>query len=309
MTAPGVAMETKMNHAGCGLPIRYLTVANSTEDMRQATLLLESLRRFGGEPGQCPVWLFSTRMDLAGDFSGLGELTLLPLEIDPAYRSYPIADKVAACAQAEAMAGAEVCALVWLNLDCLVINPPELFELGTDYDAAFRPVHIQNVGSPASQPLDGYWQTVYQAVGIDDSPYAVESFVDAQTIRPYYNTHCFSINPARGVLQAWRDIFAALVLDKEFQARFCADDRHQIFLHQVVLSALLVKSIEFKRLRVLTPDYSYPLHLQAKLPVAKRAQSLNRVVCMVYEDTTLLNQIEIQEPMLSWLRLHRPATP
>jgi hypothetical protein len=39
--------------------------------------------------------------------------------------------------------------LVWLDLGCLVVQPPVLFELGSQYGAALRLVHIRNVGMPA----------------------------------------------------------------------------------------------------------------------------------------------------------------
>ncbi len=299
-------VETGMNKTYSDHPVRYLTVVNSKEEAHQANLLISSLRRFGGRLGEnCAVWLFLTDMKLSKDFSDGRDITLFPLEIDPDFRHYPLVEKVFACAQAEEMTGTEDRSLVWLNLDCLIINPPVLFELDGHYDAAFRPVHIRNVGSLASEPLDVYWQTVYQMVGIDRVPYTVESFVDTQIIRPYFNTHCFSINPKKGILKSWRECFTKLLLDKEFQTFSCQDDLHQIFLHQVVLSALVTKSVEQKRICLLPPGYSYPLHLQEKLPVSKRAKSLNQLVCLVYEDTTLLDGIDIQEPVISWLRNNR----
>jgi hypothetical protein len=73
----------------------------------------------------------------------------------------------------------------------------------------------------------------------------------------------------------------------------------------VVLSAVLTKSIDQERIMMLPPEYSYPLHLQDKLPTDKLVKSLNQLVCMVYEDTTLLDGIDIQEPIFSWLKGNR----
>ena len=282
--------------------IHYMTVISSQVEAQRVKLLIESLRRFGGRFGEYPVWLFCTDMKYSVGFSESGTLKLFHLKIDLPLRKYPFAEKVFACALAEEMATlAGVKILIWLNPDCLIFNPPEQFELGYQYDSAFRPVHIRNVGSLASEPTDGYWQRVYDVVGVVRVPYTLESFVDGQIIRPYLNTHCFSINPAKGILQAWRAYFITLLLDKEFQYHFCQDAYHQIFLHQVVLSALVMNSIERERILMLPPDYSYPLHLQEKLPAAKRVQILNQLICMVYEEDTFLDGIEIQEPILSWL--------
>lgn len=286
-------------------PVQYITTINSEEEVRQARLLIESLRSFGGRLRDCPVWLFVSGKPVPANFAGLGDIRLFPLEIDPPYRHYAFSEKVFACALAEEMAGAADQSLVWLNLDCLIINPPDLFYLGSDHDAALRPVHIRNVGSPASQPPDAYWQAVYQVVGVEEIPYSIESVVDSQIIRPYFNTHCFSINPSKGILQAWRAAFKTLAADHAFQTGACQDRLRQIFLHQVVLSALIMKSIEQERIRVLPHEYSYPLHLQEKLPSSRRIRSLNQLVCMVYEDPALLDGIEIQEPLKTWLEEHR----
>lgn len=292
-----------MNKAAAS--VIFLAVVNSKQEERQARLLIESLRAFGGELRDCPVWIFQPGTERLDGFGRLGDVSLLPLEIEAPYRRYELADKVFACARAEELAGPEVSSLVWTNLDCLIVNPPVLFALDSTCDAALRPVHIRNVGSPANEPLDDYWQAVYQETGVERIPYTVESFVDAQTIRPYYNTHCFSINPAKGILQAWREHFKSLVIDEAFQAGPCRDERHQVFLHQVVLSALIMKTLDQERLRWLPAAYSYPLHLQPDLPASRRIHSLNRMVCVVFEEADKLDQVEAEEPLKKWLAAHK----
>jgi len=282
--------------------ILYITAISSQVEAQQVNLLIKSLRKFGGRLGEYPVWIFCTDMKYSVSFSESDTLKLFDLKMDLPLRSYPLAEKVFACAQAEEMTRSDVGSLVWLNPDCLILNPPDLFGLRDQYDAAFRPVHILNVGSPANGPIDGYWRRVYEVLGVDQIPYTIESFVDGQEIHPYFNTHCFAINPSKGIMQAWRAFFVTLLLDKEFQDEYCQDELHQLFLHQVVLSALLMKSIKKDRLLMLPPEYSYPLHLQEKLPATKRIDSINQLVCMVYEDTILLDGINILEPILSWLK-------
>jgi len=287
------------------MTIRFLTVINTKREELQARFLIESLRSFGGELGACPVWVFVPGTVDLGGFAVIENIAVFRLDIEAPYRHYILADKVFACARAEELAGVEIHSLVWLNLDCLVVNPPDLFDLGPAFDAALRPVHIKNVGSPAQEPLDDYWKTVYRKIGIEDASYTVESFVDAQILRPYFNTHCFSINPARGILQAWREYFKSLVTDKKFQAGSCQDELHQVFLHQVVLSAVIMKSLDLARIRMLPPEYSYPLHLQQRLPTSRRVKILNSLICAVYEeDKSRLTDFEVQEPLKSWLTAH-----
>jgi hypothetical protein len=208
---------------------------------------------------------------------------------------------VSATAQAEVMAGPDIRSLVWLSLDCLIVNPPLLFDLGRSADAAFRPVHHRNIGSLAREAPDDFWRGVYRALEVDDMPYTVESFVDGQVLRPYFNSHCFAFNPALGLGQAWWVYFKALVSDHVFQAGPCRDELHQIFLHQAILSTLAVKVLGWERIKLLPPEYNYPLNLLDDMPQGYRAPVLNDLVNAVYEDAFPWNKIEIQQPLRSWL--------
>jgi hypothetical protein len=285
----------------------FLILFRSEAGERLARIAIESLRAFGGQLRDCPVWAFLTDPNrVSRALPGLEGVHCLPLTVEEGCPPYPLADKVAACAQAEAMAGPGVRSLVWLSLDCLIINPPVLFDLGptpgvAPADAAFRPVHHRNVGSLAREPLDGFWQGIYRALEVGEMPYTVESFVDGQTLRPYFNTHCFAFNPAVGLGRAWWAHFKAMASDQAFQAGPCRDELHQIFLHQAILSTLVPKMLDWERVRPLPPQYNYPLNLLNEMSADRRAPVLNSLVNAVYEDAFPWGEIEVQEPLHSWL--------
>ena len=151
---------------------RFLILFRSEAGERLARIVIESLRAFGGSLRDCPVWAFLLDPDrVSHALPGLEGVEQFPLDVEEDCPPYPFAEKVYACAQAEAMAGPHVRSLVWLSLDCLVINPPLLFDLGPVSDAAFRPVHHRNIGSPAHDPPDGFWRGVYRALEVDDMPH------------------------------------------------------------------------------------------------------------------------------------------
>lgn len=287
----------------------FVTMARSPEQRRGAAMLIESIRSFGGPMSRNPVWLFETDpadarcSDLAAD-----GVDVVPLRPPDGVRGYYYADKVHAAARAEEMAGASVDTLVLLSPECLVTRPPVLFELPGGLDAAVRPVHIRNVGVGVDDPVGGFWRGVYGATGVDDLEGSVESYVDVQTIRPYYNSAAYSVRPAAGLLSEWRDRFAGLVLDRDYQSAFCADERHRIFLHQAVLSAILATRIEKDRVRVLPPDYGYPYNLHGSVPEERRARLLNDLTCVIYDERSLdpaeMADIEVREPLKSWLSGH-----
>ena len=292
--------------------IRFHLIFRSEMGERLARTVIESLRAFGGPLRDCPVWVFvldPARVSHA--LPGLEGVRCFPLTLKEGCPPYAFAEKVYACAVAEEMAGPEVRSLVWLSLDCLIVSPPVLFDLGpapgiARADAAFRPVHHQNVGSPAHEPPDGFWQGIYRALGVSEMPHTVESFADAQTLRPYFNTHCFALNPATRLGQSWWEHFKALASDRAFQAGPCRDQVHQIFLHQAILSTLVAKQIDWGQVRLLPPEYNYPLNLLGEMPPELRAPTLNSLVNAVYEEAFPWDQIEVQEPLISWLRERLP---
>lgn len=295
----------------------FLLLFQSKKGERLARIAIESLRAFGGPLRDCPVWAFVLDPDLVSrSLPGIAGVHRFPLVVEERWSHYPFSDKVYALATAEEMAGPEIRSLVWLSLDCLIINPPLLFDLGPALDraapgaaladAAFRPVHHRNVGSPAHEPPDEFWRGIYRALEVDDMPYTVESFADGQALRPYFNTHCFALNPKAGLGRAWCQHFKAMMTDEAFQSGPCRDELHQVFLHQAILSTLVAKLLPWERVRLLPPDYNYPLNLLDAMSPDHRATTLNHLVNAVYEDAFPWGEIEIQEPLRSWLRERLP---
>jgi hypothetical protein len=287
---------------------RFLILFRSEPGEQLARIVVDSLRTFGGPLRDSPVWAFVVDPHhVPRTLPGLEGVDCLPLAVEAGCPPYPFAEKVFACARAEEMAGPEMRSLVWLSLDCLIVNPPILFDLGPECDAAFRPVHHRNVGSSAREPPDEFWRGIYRALGVENMPYTVESFVDGQTLRPYFNTHCFAFNPAAGLGRAWWAHFRALASDQAFQSGPCGDELHRIFLHQAVLSTLIAKLLDWERVRLLPPEYNYPLNLLNEMPPDRRPATLNSLVNAVYEEAFPWGEIEVQEPLCSWLRARLPA--
>lgn len=278
----------------------FLTVV-SPSDLPAARLMIASLRAFGGELAGAPMWVFSPQPEQIASLED-PHTRLFPLGPVPASPCL-FAEKVAACARAEQRIPAGTTSLVWIDPGCLVVQPPLGFALGSDCDAAFRPVHVRNVGLPPSEPLDPFWQGICRLVGVDDIHSTVTSFVDGQVLRSYFNSHAFAINPALGLLRGWQERFQLLSGDQSFQAAACADDLHQVFLFQALLSALVVRSIEPARLRLLPPTYNYPCHLHPRVPPDRRINALNDMVCFTYEDLDpgSLAGFEVHHPLRAWL--------
>jgi hypothetical protein len=289
--------------------LTFFTLVQSEGGERCVRLLIDSLRSFGGRLAGCPIWIFHTfPLTLFGNNLKSTNVSTFPLRIPDSVEGYKLSGKVCACASAEENAMHGIRSLVWLDSEYLILNPPILFDLASSFDAAVRPVHIKNVGSPISQPVDDYWKGIYDAVGVADVDVSVESFMDMQHIRAYFNTHAFSVNPEHGLLRKWVSLFELLVCDREFQANACPDVLHRIFLHQAILSTLLVTELGSDKIRMLPPDYNYPYNLHQKLPEERQARSLNDLTGVVYEDRSMhpdvVDDIIVEEPLGTWLRDH-----
>jgi hypothetical protein len=288
----------------------FFTLVIEPYQAQNARLLVQSLRAFGGPLRHSPVWVFYPDLGMAAKhrWQDLEDVECLPLGnvYEP---DYWFSRKVHACARAEERIGSGDRSLVWLAPENLFVQPPLLFDLAhppeaPSHKAAFRTVHHSNVGSPAEQPLDPFWCAVYRSVGLDEAPYTTRSYIDDRELRPYWNTHCFAIDPGMGLLQAWREGFCRLLDDEAFQAGPCSDVPHRVFLHQAVLCALLAQRLDREQIRALPPEYSYPLHMHEQVPFAHRAATLNELVCAVYEDVLPRKELAIDEPLYSWLEVH-----
>lgn len=287
-------------------PPIILTKVSSAEEKPYTRLMIESLQTFGGSLSRCPVWVFATD-GLAPDCADVagGQVRVIPLSIPADLRGYPFSSKVLACARAEELAPAGTGSLIWLDSGCLVVQPPELFDLSEDFDAAFRPVHIRNVGSPVHEPMDAFWQGVYRSVGVRETGFTVQPFIGEDTLRAYFNSHGFSVRTGLGLFTRWAELYAGLVRDTAFQAAACQEEPHRIFLFQAVLSTLAAALIPAQRIRILPPNYNYPYHLQEQVPADRRARALNELVTSAFEESLVVpdrvKDIHILEPLRSFL--------
>jgi hypothetical protein len=203
------------------------------------------------------------------------------------------------------MAAGKFHAAVWVAPDCLFVRPPLLLALDDDIDAAVRPVHHRNIGLLADALLDPFWRRVYAAVDVEDVSLTVETFVEHELVRAYFNTHAFALNPGLGLCAEWLVAFERLFVDRGFQSGACRDTSHRIFLHQAPLSPLIATRLSPERLRILPPTYSYPYNLHSEVPLSRRAGKLSDLVSIAYEDRSLnpaqMSDIGVAQPLRSWL--------
>lgn len=282
------------------------TLVTDPAELGAARLLIASLRTFGGVMKDCPVRVFvpAELVDSAGRLTA-PDVELIPLTVPPHLADYPFGSKVLACARAEVLCPAGTDTLLWMDPNCLVLQPPVLYDLGAQYDVALRPVHIRNVGLGSAEPPDVFWGGIDAALGIPGVCLSVESFVDRQQLRAYFNSHALAVSPALGLMRDWLALYEKLLADSAFQTAACPDPLHRIFLFQALFSTLVTARIPTERIHILPLQYNYPYHLQARIPLQNRAAALNDLVTVAYEDLPFrladVKGFEVNEPLRGWL--------
>lgn len=231
----------------------FMLVGSPAQE-RQAGLLIDGIQRSGGELARCELRVVVADPEQTpGDALRAKGATIVPLERNREVEAYPFGAKVLACAQVERTIGPPGRNLIFFDTDILVLRPQSALLLSKREDAALRPVHLVNdVGLGEDLPLDAFWAPIHAALGLRPSAVpVVESFVDARRIRAYFNCGIVSLRSERGVFREWARLFTALVADARYQARGCADERHRVFLHQAVLSDVIVARLGRSRIRLL----------------------------------------------------------
>ncbi len=288
--------------------IIFLIMIASPAQERDANLLVDSIRAFAGSFREVPIYVVTADPARVPGTSLKGKVSrVIPLDMNERYRSFPFADKVYACAQIEQMVEKEADWLVWLNPEMLVLAEPSLVVGPPGAVAVLRPVHIRNVGSAAGERLDNFWTGIYQVAGVDPgNAWTVESFVDRQRVRAYFNSGFMGYRPSAGVLRAWRKSFETLLADDSLLSKLCPDDQHKFFVHQALLSAVTVGKLREPEVSVLPAVYGYPLLLHKSVSEERRPQSLKELVTLIHDGNLaqLLTSIPVDPPLRTWLREH-----
>jgi len=295
----------------------FVSVVYPTEtSQKQAILLADSIRTFGGALAQAPLWWYVPGY-AAGEGQPSPELApamqarlqalaveLIPFQIDASVARFFFAADLEAAARAEERAAGQVAQLAWLTTNTLVLQEPRDFLLGKEASVGYRPVHHTNVGSPFHEPLDPFWTAVYACCAVpEERVFPMETHVDQATIRPYVNAGHLVVRPECGLLRAWHDTFFRVYRTPEFEYFYRQDQRYVIFMHQAILSGVLLSAVGRQAMQELPAAYNYPLHLYAEDATGGRPATLDELITCRYEAWDDLEELPLAagERYRAWL--------
>ena len=270
-------------------------------------LLVASIRKFAGSLSDCPIWVFFSGQE--NDISNRMKQQLNSLNVhiksvlfDSDLREFPFAEFVYTAAKIESLATKKAELLAWLTPDTLIINEPTDFLLDSKKNLAYRPVHHTLIGSHFEKPIDPFWKLIYRKCQVpNDHIFPMKTHVDGHILRPYFNAGCLITRPKQEILQTWWNRFSELYTQTEFRRFYKKNQLFAIFIHQAVLTGIILSALKPHELQELPFTYNYPIHLYSESSKEFRPKNINELITMRYEQLEWLNKVPIDDPLKNWL--------
>jgi hypothetical protein len=290
--------------------ITFATMATQDNPTR-AIMLFDSLRTFGGELADAPCIILTPEKggplpDRAKEQLSVLDVRLIPFDMDEGAVRFPLATLVYAAARAEQEVRDKAEILVWMNEDTLIVRPPVDFLLHKGINFAYRPVHHTRISSVYDKPPDDFWSLIYQHCSVEEGKtFPMETCTRDNTIRAHFNAGLLVVRPEQRLLDKWLGNFKRLYQHPDFQPFFKTDVIYMVFMHQAVLSSVVLSIFRKDELLELPETFNYPLHLHQEYPIEYQPQALNNLITCRYEGIedlqNSLKAIRVEEPLKGWL--------
>jgi hypothetical protein len=291
-------------------PMAFVTYIHYPYQEDAAAMLVDSIRAWGGEYRECPIYAVLTDPRASGLRLKDKNVQLVPLELDESVRNYPFAAKAYAAAKVESLIAGKAQSLAWFDPETMLLRPPREMDLKDGVSAAVAPVAFINIGQAENEPVNAYWAAIYKKCSLDPKKlFIVETKVDCKKVRAWLNCGMFAVRADRGLCREWAQVLDELLHDKEYQRTAITDAVHKTFLHQAVISTLIVSRLDRREIHMFSPGYNYPLYCHDidfevangtyRMPAHKKARKLNDLTSVFIES------FFIQHP--DWIRYVPPV--
>ena len=277
------------------------------EDERASLLLARSLRTFGGELANQPLWLMMPQ-----NLEQVSESTHQALEklgvrinrfeVPEEALRFPFGGKVYAAAAAEALASSQTDLLVWVDSDTVFTGEPSELILGKNINLGYRPVMLKNISSLYDEPVNAYWSFVYQGCDTTvEDIHPMITTVDNVRIRPQFNAGLLCLRPQKRLLATWRDNFERLYQQAELVAYYQENVLYRIFVHQAILAGTLLAGLKEVEMQDLGQRFNYPIFLDADKELARVAVTFRYDEFEFFERLGWEDKISLNKTVKDWL--------
>lgn len=287
------------------------TIFPQTASEINALMLAESIRAFGGKYSSNPVWFAvpGTGEELPGGIrSRLLELDvkLVPFQAAQSPGKLFFADELTGLAEMETETEGECDFLAWMDSNTLILNTPEEMLLPDGKVLGYRPVHHLLIGSHYDAPIDEFWVMIYRNCRVQpERIFPMSPVVQAVQMRAYFNAGFLVIKPGMGLVSQWQQAFTALGQSPDFQPFYQQDKRYSIFMHQAVLSGVILSALDRHQMIELPPSYNYPVHLYDQDMNPERPSIIDSLITIRHEgfylDADWQSKLPASQELKRWL--------
>jgi hypothetical protein len=317
--AIGLPAETaKSFQPGEKQAMAFVTYVGAPYQEAAAAMLVDSIRTWGGEYRNCPIYVVLTDPKTHGIRLKDKNVELIPLKLEGLVLDYPFAAKAYAAAKVEELIAGKVRSLAWFDPETLLFRPPREMDLEDGISAAVAPVQFVNTGQAENETVNAYWAAIYKRCNLDlKKLFVVETGVDCKKIRAWLNCGIFAVRPDRGLCREWAKVLDEFLHNQEYQRTAIADAIHKTFLHQAVISTLIVSRLDRREIRMFSFGYNYPLYCHGldfkvaagtyTVPAHKKAKKLNDLTSVFHESFWYKHPDwmsfipAVEEPLKKWL--------
>ena len=244
-----------------------------------------------------PMWV-SEMQDMA--------VRLVPVDLEPEQSRKWFVGHALAASKAEEILADEVERLAWFNPNTVIMQQPSELIISKEKILGYRPVHHALIGSRFNKPLDEYWSIVYEICNVpEDRVFAMKTHVEETLVRPYFNAGCLVVRPKVGILSQWSKTLVESYDHQKLVEQYAADPKYEIFIHQAILSGIILNRLKQEELVELSALYNYPVHLHQEDKTADRPSAMDDTVTFrhegFYAHENWSNTFPASEEIKQWL--------
>jgi len=294
--------------------IAFVLAVNNPTQEKNADLLIESIRTFGGKYANAPIYIVvRDSIDTpCTQIKSRGNIFIRTHKYNKNI-DYYFAEKVYASAQIEEELENSVKNLVWLDNEVFVLNEPSNLVLKNPSKIGIRPVFLHNgIAHDANTKPNVYWAGIYEHTGLNPSNIPiVETVSDEKKVYAYYNCQVVSVNPKIGIFREWRIKFDEVLADEKFMTTAIPTFWFHYFLHQAVLSSVITSKIPKNEVLILPLSYNYSLNQHTNYSKEKKINKIKNINIAIHE-LTLKNHPDwvklygVESPLKEWLNERIP---
>jgi hypothetical protein len=133
----------------------------------------------------------------------------------------------------------------------------------------------------------------------------MKTHIDGQELRPYFNAGMIVTKPDNRLFETWHDTFFSVYQEPELQELYRKDERYLIFIHQALLSGIIMKTFAQNEIVELPGTYNYPIHLHREDITEGRPVLIDELVTVrhegFYKDPDWMKKIPASDSLKQWV--------